>query len=314
VPLRLALLACICLVLAACGGSSDEADRTPIPAPSVTLTEREKEVWAPLPPDRSEIPVLLYHGIGEPSDFSNDADAAYGVDASEFAKQMALIHHAGYQTVSLDTFARFVAGKQVDRPPHPLLLTFDDGRLDSWTGGDSILKKLGYTAVLFVDIGPVDRGDSEYLTWTELQTMQDGGRWELQLHAGPRGHSYIRWGRKPEETGPFYAYEERRESFDGWKKRVLSDIEDGQNELADHIPAYSPVAFAPPYGTYGQDGTNDQEIPPTLLDWLDGRFQLVFTQDESPFAKPGASNPIGRIQVLRSTTGGELHSLLVPAK
>ena len=55
----------IALVVPACGGSSDEsAPRTPQPAPEVVLTSEEKQVWAPLPPDRSAVPVLLYHGIG----------------------------------------------------------------------------------------------------------------------------------------------------------------------------------------------------------------------------------------------------------
>ena len=55
--------------------------RVPTPAPpEVELTPNEEKVWAPLPPDRSEIPVLLYHGIGPASDYSNSSDAAYGVD------------------------------------------------------------------------------------------------------------------------------------------------------------------------------------------------------------------------------------------
>ncbi len=38
-----------------------------------------------------------------------------------------------------------------------------------------------------------------------------------------------------------------------WQQRVQSDIEWGQHTLAAHIPAYQPQAFAPPYGSYGQD-------------------------------------------------------------
>ncbi|MGZ4292298.1 MAG: hypothetical protein ACXVQQ_06845, partial [Gaiellaceae bacterium] len=74
------------------------------------LTPEEKAVWAPLPPDRSAVPVLLYHGIGAPSDFSNASDADYGVAAYDFAKQMTMIKHAGYQTIGLQTFVDFVRG------------------------------------------------------------------------------------------------------------------------------------------------------------------------------------------------------------
>ena len=97
------------------------------------------------------------------------------------------------------------------------------------------------------------------------------------------------------------------EDFDGWQDRVRSDISWGQTTLADHISAYRPLAFAPPYGSYGQDGTNDPRIPDDLLAWLTQRYDAVFTQDVNARAQAGAGQPLGRIQVTRSTTGGDLH-------
>ncbi len=143
-----ALMCTLCLGLAACGDSSDRsgeaAARTPLPAPEVpALTEDEQTVWAELPPDRSAIPVLLYHGIGPESDFANATDASYGVGTEEFARQMTMIQHAGYETVDLQTFIDFVEKKPVELPPRPLLLTFDDARADSWTGADGILARAG---------------------------------------------------------------------------------------------------------------------------------------------------------------------------
>lgn len=311
----LVAVTCACGVTqVGCGSSrasvGTSTQRTPAPAPNVALSENEKQVWSPLPPDRSKIPVLLYHGIGPPSDFSNSADAEYGIDSYDFAKQMTLIKHAGFQTVDLATFLRFVKGESVDLPPRPVLLTFDDARADSWTGGDAILQKLGFTAVMFVDVGHVAAADPEYLTWHELQTMQDTGRWQPQLHAG-HGHVMIQWGPDPDDVGPFYAYKEKGESFDGWKNRTFSDIEWGQQQLASHTSDFQPLAFSPPYGNYGQDGTNDSSIPDTLLAWLTQRYQLVFTQDRGWFAKPGAPQPLGRFQVTRATSGGDLHAALV---
>ena len=65
--------------------------------------------------------------------------------------------------------------------------------------------------------------------------------------------------------------------------------------LADHISAYQPLAFAPPYGSYGQDGTNDPQIPDDLLGWLTDRYDVVFTQDVNAHAQPGggpAARPV----------------------
>jgi peptidoglycan/xylan/chitin deacetylase (PgdA/CDA1 family) len=298
------------LAMAACGESAaPPPERTPQPAPDVTLTADEQQVWAPLPADCSEIPVLLYHGIGPAEDFSDGTDADYGVAVEDFAKQMSMIHHAGYRTVDLETFVDFVEGKPADLPARPLLLTFDDARADSWTGADGILRELGFHAVMFVDVGRVEAGEREYLTWQELETMRDSGRWALQLHSG-KGHVRIQYGSEADQTGPFYAYKKSGEDLDGWRERSRSDIEWGQRTLADHDRAYRPLAFAPPYGTYGQDGTNDSRIPGELLGWLTGRFTAVFTQDENALAKPGSRQPLGRIQVTRAVTGGELHERL----
>jgi peptidoglycan/xylan/chitin deacetylase (PgdA/CDA1 family) len=313
-----ALICGLSLALVACGDSSDRrpgprepaAARTPLPAPDVELTSDEKQVWKKLPPDRSAIPVLLYHGIGPESDFSNAADASYGIGTEDFARQMTMIQHAGYETIHLQTFIDFVQNKPVDLPPRPLLLTFDDARADSWTGADGILRKLRFNAVMFVDVGRVDGGDPEYLTWQELATVQDSGRWQLQLHSG-KGHTQIHYGPGSEDYGPFYAYEEQGEDFDGWRDRVHSDITWGQQTLADHASTYQPLAFAPPYGSYGQDGTNDTRIPDDLLGWLTHRYDAVFTQDVNARAQPGARQPLGRIQVTRATTGGDLHDLLL---
>jgi len=317
----LAALSCALVVAGAgCGGSSDgstadacgsEAARTPSPAPHVSLTADEKNVWAPLPPDRSAVPVLLYHGIAPASDFSNATDASYGIDPADFAKQMTMIKHAGYQTIDLSTFLDFVDGKAVELPPRPLLLTFDDGRADSWTAADDILRELHFNAVMFVDTGRVDACDPEYLTWEELAGMQSSGRWELQLHSGRRGHQFIRYGLDPDDTGPFYAYEKRGEDFDQWQQRVRSDVEGGDQLLVDHIPNYRSQSFALPFGTYGQDGTNDTRIPPDFLGWLKQRYEAVFTQDQNALARPDATQPLGRIQVTRATSGGEVHSKLL---
>ncbi|MGH3024528.1 MAG: polysaccharide deacetylase family protein [Gaiellaceae bacterium] len=299
------------LVAPGCGGSSDaSSERTPLPAPEVVLTPEEENAWARLPADRSAIPVLLYHGIGPESDFSNASDAEYGIGFEDFAKQMTMMRHAGYRTVDLETFVRFVQGEPVDLPPRPLLLTFDDARADSWTGGDGILDELGFTAVMFVDVGRVEDGDPEYLTWAELETVQASGRWQLQLHSG-EGHQQIQYGPGADDYGPYYAYKEEGESFDEWQERVRSDIEWGQETLSEHVPSYEPLAFALPYGSYGQDGTNDPRIPDDLLGWLTEQFDAVFTQDVNARARPGSEQPLGRIQVTRLTAGGDVYERLL---
>ena len=192
-------------------------------------------------------------------------------------------------------------------------MTFDGARLDSWTGSDGTLHKLGLNAVLFVDVGRVADEDSEYLTWRELNSLQRSGRWELQLQSGTGNHE-IRYGPAPDEVGPFYAYRGSEEILGGWRERVFSDITWAERQLAFRIRGHQPLAFAPPYGNYGQAGTNDPRIPRELLARLLQSFEVVFTQDRSGLASPGAANPVGRIEISRDVTEAELHALVAPAR
>jgi hypothetical protein len=202
--------ACWCAALGGCGPSADESSdgavaRTTAPAPRVVLSADDRQLWAPGPPDRSVVPVLVYHGVAPVSGFSDRVEADLGIDPKDFARQMVLLDHAGYETITLDEFVRFTRRREVSVPPRPLLLTFDGARAGSWTGSDGVLRKLGFNAVLFVDVGRVDAKDPEYLTWEELNNLQRSGRWEVQLQSGS-GNRLIRYGPVPAEVGPFYAY------------------------------------------------------------------------------------------------------------
>lgn len=243
-----------------------------------SLSARDRERWAPLPPDRSAVPVLLYRGVA----------------AADFAHQMALLHHAGYETITLDELVRFVGRDQVDLPPRPLLLTFDGGDRDTWADSDATLRANDFNAVLFVDVGRVEEKDPDVLSWDELGELQDSGRWDVQLQSGTGGRQLIRYG---DGVGPFYAYRGSDEVLGGWRERVFSDVTYGEEQLEFHVPGYRPLAFAPPYGNYGQAGTNDPRIPRELLSRLLLSFKVVFVQDRSGFATPGAASVLGRIEI-----------------
>jgi hypothetical protein len=291
-PRTLVAVASLCVALAGCGGSepAPRDERAARPAPRVSLSAGQRAAWAPLPADRTRVPVLVYDGVG----------------ADDFARQMALLAHAGYDTISLDAFVRFVRREPVELPPRPLLVTFADARLDSWAAADATLRRHGFGAVLFADIGPIEKADREVLTWDELDRAERSGRWDVQLGSGT-GDRLIRFGPDAGDVGPFYAYRGAEEVLGGWRERVFSDISYGEQQLAHHIHGYRPLAFAPPDGNYGQAGTNDPRIPRELLARLLLSFEVVFTQDRPGFALPGSRNPIGRIEV---TTDEQLRAAL----
>ena len=108
----------------------------------------------------------------------------------------------------------------------------------------------------------------------------------MQLQSGT-GHRRIRYGPAPGDVGPFYAYRGSEEVLGGWRERVFSDVTYGEDQLRHHVRGYRPLAFAPPYGNYGQAGTNDPRIPRLLLERLELSFAAVFTQDRDALRHAG---------------------------
>jgi peptidoglycan/xylan/chitin deacetylase (PgdA/CDA1 family) len=303
----LPLVAVLAAIFALAGCGSEQ--RAPITLPlSVRLSAQERSVWQPLPLARTAIPVLLYHGIGERDDFNSPADAAYGVTQPNFAKQMALLRTAGYQAITLEQFHAFMAGEHVDLPPRPVLLTFDDSLANSFDGADAVLRQLRWSAVMFVDVGSVEEGHHRYAGWKQIAAAQRSGRWEMQLHAG-RGHHNIAYDAAG-TTGPFYANRVLdHEDIGAWQRRVVGDLNWGDAQLAKHVPGYRKLSFAPPYGNFGQVGTDDPRIPQLLGDWLRKRFGVIFVQDPAQYARPGEA-VVPRLQITRKMTGGDLHAWL----
>jgi peptidoglycan/xylan/chitin deacetylase (PgdA/CDA1 family) len=246
----------------------------PLAPPAVVFTAREQQRYVPQPVHPGAIPVLTYHGI-------NEAHDGYSVSPVVFARQMAMLRRSGFRTVSIADYVRFLRGERVVLPQRPILVTFDDGRLDSFRGADKVLQRYQFKATMFVIAGQVRPDSPFYLSWKELRGMEDSGRWDLQEHAGD-GHTLVSYDQAG-NTGPFYAYRKwtrsgGRESLAAWEQRVTTDIFKGRRALAAHLPDFRPWTFAIPYGNYGQRGTNDARIPALLKAFLARQFEATFVQ------------------------------------
>jgi peptidoglycan/xylan/chitin deacetylase (PgdA/CDA1 family) len=255
--------------------------RAPWPAPALALDRAQLARWRPLAPWRGAVPVLVYHGI-------DDAPDGYSVSQRVFASHMAMLRHAGFRALSMAQYLRFLEGDARGLPARPVLITFDDGRLDSYRGADTILAREGMRATMFVITSQPGRRSPFYVTWDELRAMGRSGRWDLQVHAAD-GHRLVRVdgaGR----TGALYAYREwtggRLEPFARFRRKVTSDIERARADLAREIPGPRALAFAAPYGDVGHAGTNDPRIPRLMSTWLLARFRAVFVQTDSGYSTP----------------------------
>jgi poly-beta-1,6-N-acetyl-D-glucosamine N-deacetylase len=287
------------------GSPQKEMDRSPLPPPDVRLAAAEVRRFRPLPLYQGAIPVLAYHGI-------NNHNDVYSVSRRMFMAQVEMLYRAGFRTVSMGQYVRFLRGERKGLPTRPLLITFDDGRLDSYRGADKVLARFGFRATMFVIARAAEKPRSFYLNWKELQAMARSGRWDIQEHAGA-GHDNIRYA--PGKDGPFYAFRIRTregdESFGRYAQRVRGDITWARDMLEKHLPGFRPLAFAVPFGNYGQLETNDRRIPNFLSHFLRSRFEAVFVI--KPAAYTTASTPryqIGRYEVHTYTTAARLYNWL----
>ena len=262
-----------------------EHDMGPLPAPRADLSGAENAHYRRFAAPRREVPVLAWHGITPRAD-------GYSTSQRAFARQLALLKQQGYTTISMRQWADFRAGRTHGLPAKPILLTFDDGRLDSYRGADAVLQRMGMRAAMFVITGEIEKKSPFYLTWAELHRMQASGRWDVEPHAH-EGHRMLTVSADGKQE-PFYAARrytrsQGRETLQDWEARVSDDLLTLRRRFAEQ--GIKPHAFAVPFGDYGQHAANDPAIPRLMRGLLTRQFGSWFIQaddDDPGFTTPGA--------------------------
>jgi peptidoglycan/xylan/chitin deacetylase (PgdA/CDA1 family) len=199
------------------------------------------------------IPVLMYHGVTARRDTVNTTQ-------KNFVAQMEALKRAGYQTITVDEMYRFRQGAFI-LPPKPILITFDDGRKDSYYTTDAVLKGLGFKATMFVATGPMITGNDFYLTQAELKKIAQDPTWELEAH-GRHSHNRILINEHShiddaDTVGRFLSSKIYNpdtgtlETEADFASRVRSDYEAGNLDL-EAITGRYPQYIAIPLNDYGQ--------------------------------------------------------------
>lgn len=171
-----------------------------------------------------------------------------------FTEHLDALRSRGYVPIGLDDVRQLVyEGKPV--PQKAVLLTFDHGRKTSYFAVDSILRKAGWKAVMFLWTKPITDRDSAALLWPYIRIMSRSGTWELgaQSHDGfasipasPRGYlgHFM-------TTAKWLAEENRFETPAEFANRLAQDHESCLAVIDQKI-GRKPIAFAYPYGDFGQ--------------------------------------------------------------
>ena len=140
-------------------------------------------VPASVPVISLDVPMLMYHLVDqippraiEPSTYGWELEVGLTTLPSAFDAQMAYLVSIHATSISLQHLAdALLYGLAL--PPHPFVITFDDGRLSPWTNAVPVLRQDGFTAVFFpcTQLIGAKVGPQTYMTASELKNLATTG-------------------------------------------------------------------------------------------------------------------------------------------
>jgi len=102
----------------------------------------------------STIPVLMYHRVVPEA--PGQSQHGIWITVPLFAQHLGSLKRRGYSSITFEQYHLFLSGK-FTLPPKPIILTFDDGYEDNYTCAFPLLKKHGFSAVIFLVTDAVHR-------------------------------------------------------------------------------------------------------------------------------------------------------------
>jgi peptidoglycan/xylan/chitin deacetylase (PgdA/CDA1 family) len=166
-----------------------EVSTAPISGAAELVGEGPEAIDAPIlipesiPAVKLDVPILMYHLVDqipprsiEPSTYGWRLEIGLTTLPSAFDAQMAFLSSIHANAISLQHLGDALL-YGLPLPPHPFVITFDDGRLSQWANAVPVLRADGFTAVFFPCTGLFGRkvGPQTYMTAAEIQNLAAGG-------------------------------------------------------------------------------------------------------------------------------------------
>ena len=116
----------------------------------------------------------MYHRIDYLRPFLPSITRALTVSPSEFTREIDWLAAHGFHAVSqAQLFAALEDGRRL--PPHPVMITFDDGYRDVLIHAAGVLAAHHMPATAYVITGRISGRDLSFLTWHELKLLEKDG-------------------------------------------------------------------------------------------------------------------------------------------
>jgi peptidoglycan/xylan/chitin deacetylase (PgdA/CDA1 family) len=183
------------------------------------------------------IPILTYHQVADngvqPPDSIFARDYTY---RSDFVAQMQYLAASGFTAVTHEDVYHWLM-RQQPLPDRPIMITFDDGRLNVLENAFPVLASLGWKASVYVITalasGQPARGhalDVPSMTWDHLKVLRNAG-WTIGSHT--RNHLYLK--------GPQWSQ--------GHDEQLLDELEGSRYDIEMNL-GITPICFAYPGGKW----------------------------------------------------------------
>lgn len=212
--------------------------------------------------------ILAYHTINS----RRRDDLA--VSINNFERQLNYLSKKGYHTVSLAQIIKSLKEKRT-LLGRPLVITFDDGYRDNYTNAYPILKRYGFSALIFLTTEYIGSDklfqspehikryggkeeDYRFLNWEEIKEMRDNG---IEFGSHTISHPHL----------TRLSYQEARKEIQGSKKQIEEKIGtkiiffcypygDFNNEIVDLVKKSgylgACITYGPPQNDLGEYGLN----------------------------------------------------------
>lgn len=144
--------------------------------PSVTASPflTPTQVWVRRGPGIVHCTILLYHHVA-----ISPIESQYYVHPDTFAEQMAALDAWGYTPIPLSLLVKAIT-EGAELPPKPVVISFDDGRLDIYENAFPIMQEYGFPGVFYIISGGL--GDEGLVDAEMLKEMAAAG-WEIGSHS-----------------------------------------------------------------------------------------------------------------------------------
>ncbi len=155
------------------------ATSTVTPLPTITATATSSPAVTPSPtwvaqgPGHIQVPILMYHHVEVAP-----IDSYLRVSASRFEDEIRLLRDWQYTPITTTILVQAIT-KGASLPARPVIITFDDANENTYTTAFPIMKKYGFTGVLYVPYDYI--GAPSKLTVDQIKEMLSVG-WEVGSH------------------------------------------------------------------------------------------------------------------------------------